>query len=332
MQAKELYSQLGEQGQVASVLHNFMMTAVDWPEVERHYLEAYALAERIGDAGLQSNLLLHYVEFLEDTHGNYDQGRALLERALALHQEAGDAPYHRSAILLEISEEALHLGDLNGAQERAEEVLDLLESFTTYDAQRYRETAWIQLALVALARGDVQAATEIAERYQGDRHHDEQQRVSALIVRLTLLRGDHEQARTLLFGRGLERLWEGNAMPRHQSSQRVQALLLAADVEIAGGKPNEAWQHLQEALTLTCKLVFVRWALEAFVVAAPLLPSDKAEELLAVAATHSAASFDTQQRARRLMSADPTAMNPSILTTEGVLERALALRKSRFSQ
>ena len=171
---------------------------------------------------------------------------------------------------------------------------------------------------MALAKGDVQGATEIAERTDD----------TVLRVRIALLHGDHERARQLLFEEDLDRLWRTDMYPRQSVWRRINALLLAAEVETAGGDSDAAWEHLREALTLACELVYVPSTLEAFVVAAPLLPSDEAEVLLTVAATNPAASFDTRQRARDLMTTEPTGMNPSVLTSEEILERARSLLAS----
>jgi tetratricopeptide (TPR) repeat protein len=315
-QALELYLQLGDQARVAVMLENLMVAALDPVEHERLHHEAYALYEQSGAVRELPGLLRNHVLFLSRTYGHYDQAREQLEQAIAL-VGSGD-PFLRSRILSNWSTVALDQGDLVSAEEKAHEALELMKPFNNQPAEHCREDAWSKLAWVALAQGNIQIATEIAER-----HHD-----TVLQVRLALLRGGHEQAHRLLFKDGLDQLWKQAFPPREISWQQIQALLLAAEVAIARGSPNEAWLHLQDAVTLACDQVFVPSALAAFVVAAPLLASDEAEELLALAATHPAASFDTRQRARYLMTADPTGMGVSVLTTEGVLERGRSLLKS----
>lgn len=315
-QARKLYTQLGDQARLGVILENLMVSTLDPVERERLHHEAYSLYEQSGAVREQPGLLRNHVLFITRTYGQYDQARKLLEQALALGGQ-GD-PFLNSHILSDGSTVALDQGHLISAKAQAHEALELTKPFNNRPAERCRKLAWIRLAWVALAEGNIETATEIAER-----NHD-----TELQVRLALLRKNPEEAHRLLYEEGLDQMWKQAFAPREVHWQRTQALLLAADVEIARGNPNEAWQHLEGAVTLACEQVFVPSALEAFVVAAPLLPRDKAEELLAMAATHPAASFDIQQRARRLMSADPTAMDPSTLTTEGVLERALALRKS----
>lgn len=312
-QARTRYARLGDRAREGMMLVNQAALTLDPIEKDRLYDEVHQLYEHTWAWREKQLLFGHHANHLIETYGHYDRVRASMQQALS--KVGRSDVFDRCRTLLVSSKAALYQGDLVSARESAHEVLEVLESFTSQEALRVRQTAQIQLAKVALAAGEARGAAEIAERTDD----------TALRARVALRRGEQERARQQLFAGELDRLWRTEEDVRNRAWKRINVLLLAAEIAAIGARPDEAWKHLREALTLTCDLVFVPSALETFVVAAPLLPGDEAEELLTLAATHPAATYNTRQRARHRMAVDPTGMEPSTLTDEEILQRARSL-------
>jgi hypothetical protein len=76
---------------------------------------------------------------------------------------------------------------------------------------------------------------------------------------------------------------------------------------------------------LACEQVFVPSALEAFVVASPLLPGDLSVDLLSVAVRQPAARFVTRQRAGERLGLDALPEVAADLEIDELLERARTL-------